>query len=279
MAEEEVKTEIAEEGKQEFEPTADETKALANGWTPKGEWSGDPEDWIPAKQFNRNGELFGRINTYKHKIQNLEQSVDALKKHNEKVYETGFKDAIDSLKAQRRAALREGDAEAVEQIEEKIEQVEQKRDEQIKDLKQTTAVAEQHPAFEPWVERNQWYASDAKLRGAADALAREIVTQHAGKIEFPELLKEVETQMKEEFPDKFGNGGAVKKTVQRTSGSERGDGTNGARRSSVRENDIESNLSDEERSIMNNLVKSGVITKDKYLKDMEKVINRKGRGR
>lgn len=282
MAEEAVVEKKEEAPVAEVEYTPEESKALANGWKPKTEWGGPEDEWVPARQFNKNGELFGRINSQKNKIQSLEQKVNALAAHNAKVYETGYKDAIDKLKAERRLALREGDPEAVEAIEERIEKVEHERAQAREEAQQIQQQnTEMHPAFEPWLDKNPWY-SEPKYRGAADAIAQQYVQSKNGKVQFEDVLEHVESQMRDEFGDKIGSGGKkVVKETSRTSGSERGDGSDGARgRSKARGSkldEVESNMSDEDRSIMNSLVKSGTLTKEKYLQDLEKINNRKGR--
>lgn len=276
---EEVVVEKAAEAEVTYTP--DEDRAMSNGWKPKDQWEGDPDDWVPAKQFNRNGELFGRINSYKHKIQSLEKTVGDLVKHNERVYETGYKDALDKLKAERRVALREGDVDAVEQIEERIEQVEKQRDEGLTEIKQVGQQQQMHPAFEPWLENNPWYG-DNKMRAYADAIANDLVSQSQGRIPFESLLEQVTDQMREEFPEKVGGKKVSQRPAQRPNGSDRGDGQGGARQvGRPRQKDelaaIEDGLDEGERSIMNSLVNSGVITKEKYLQDIQKVNKRKGR--
>lgn len=284
MAEEQ--TEITQkqeeaEVKQEASYTEEEQKAMANGWTPKDQWEGPEDEWVSAKQFNKNGELFGRINSYKHKISGLEKTVTALVKHNEKVYETAFKDALDKLKAERRVALREGDAELVEEIEERIEKVQEQQEQQQQEFKQDVAAPQQqiHPDFEPWIERNSWYANNDELRGFADGAAKRFVREaqeHGQQVPFPELLRKVENYIKETFPEKFGSA-----PKRQGGGSERGDsGARGRTKASSRDDltSIENSLSEDEKQIMNSLVNTGVLTREKYLTDMKKVLNRKGRG-
>ena len=41
--------------------TAIEERASAQGWRPKDEWDGDPDEWVSAREFVRAGELFKKI--------------------------------------------------------------------------------------------------------------------------------------------------------------------------------------------------------------------------
>lgn len=253
--------------------TEAETKAMNDGWVPKDQWQGDPEDWVPARQFLKNGELFGRINTYKHKIQNLEKSVTALVKHNETVFDAGYKAAEAELKAQRREALRDGDVEAVEKIEEKLDELKVEREEKKEEFKQEVQAPAMHPSWEPWVERNSWYSQDAALRGYADGIASDIVAsaQRAGRsIEFDKLLTEVSRKVKEQFPNKFGT-----QSVQRTSVKD--DSSAGAAaptKKQARMDEIEATMSPMEIDMMNTIIRSGV-SKEKYLQDYKRVQGKK----
>jgi hypothetical protein len=251
-----------------------EQTAMAQGWLPKDQWEGEPEDWIPARQFLRNGELFGRINTYKHKVQSLEKSVEALVKHNEQVFDAGYKAALEQLKAERRVALRDGDVEAVEQIEERMDELKTEATEKKEEFKQvvTPQQSTMHPAWEPWVETNNWYSKDAAMRGYADGEAKKIVDDARAKganIEFDKLLVEVSRKVKERFPEKFGS-------QQRTVVKDDGKAGAGGSRKAVKSDDIEANMSSMEIELMNTIVRSGV-SKEKYLEDYKKVQSKRGR--
>lgn len=249
-----------------------EQQAMANGWVPKDKWDGEPDDWVPARQFNRNGELFGRINSYKNKILNLERSVSELVKHNEKIYETGFKDGLDSLKAEKKQALREGDAERVVEIEEEIEKLQENYEERKKEFDATVksqAQVQTNPVWEEWLTNNSWYEMDAGLHGYADGVAKELVesAQRVGKqVEYDKLLKEVSRKVKERFPDKFG----VTRPSSATNKSD--DNAPAKGRSSSTE---KYQLTDMEEQIFQTLSKSGM-TREKYVEDLKKVKARKG---
>src|SRR3990167_4897006 len=106
MADTEIKTDNKVETKvTEVQLSETEQAAVTNGWVPKDQWEGDPDEWVPARQFIKNGELFGRINSYKNKIINLEKTVGELVKHNDRVYDVGFQDAFAALKKERHSAL------------------------------------------------------------------------------------------------------------------------------------------------------------------------------
>lgn len=199
---------------EKFEKAAElsdtESQATELGWVPKDQWNGNPEDWVSARQFLRNGELFGRINSYKQKIMGLEKSLDALVKHNEKVYDMGYQDALSKLKAERRQALKEGDTDRVLEIEEQAEQLTNEhkaRKEEFEKEVKAPAQTEMHPAWNEWLGSNEWYEKDLALRGYADGEAKAIVQASiaAGKqVDYAKLLKEVGRKVRDKFPEKFG---------------------------------------------------------------------------
>ena len=262
-----------EHEKEEVQLSESENKATELGWVPKDQWEGNPDEWVSAKQFLQRGELFGRINSYKHEVINLKKTVDALVKHNEKVYDAGYKDAIKSLKQEKREALREGDTERVLDIEDRIEELETEHVEKKQEFKQEVQVntPQMPPSWEPWVQANPWYVNDPEMRGYADGLAQRIVNEakSVGKdINFDELLLEVGRKARTKFPEKFnGRSGATALNLK-------GDDEGKSAAKSKREPSIE--LDETEREIMNTLVRSGVITKEKYIEDLKKVRKQRG---
>lgn len=257
---------------QEPQYTDSEKSAMASGWLPKDQWQGDPEDWIPAKQYLRNGELFGRINTYKHKIQHLEKSVDALVKHNEKVFEAGYKAAEAELKAARKVALQEGDHDRVEQIEEKIDDLKKEHEQQKTELRKEVAQPQApNPAWEPWLEQNQWYAKSAEMRGFADGAAREIVETAKAKgveVRFEDLLTEVGRKVKSRFPENFA-------TSRSNVNTDTKDDAPKGRRTRDTDDDIVAAMSPVEHKIMDTIVAGGV-KREEYIKQYKQIQN-KGR--
>lgn len=268
---EQVENKEGTESQQQEQPqyTEVEQQAMSTGWMPKDQWSGNPDDWVSARQYVKNGELFGRINSYKNKIVNLEKTVGELVKHNEKLYETGYKDAIDALKVERKQALREGDTERVLELEERAEALQQEYQEKQQQFNTTVKVPEvaTNPVFDEWLANNPWYEQDAALHGYADGEARTLVeaSQRAGKVvNYDKLLVEVSRKVREKFPEKFGL--REKMTSSVTTGDE-------PVRRTVSNNSYKLTAMEEE--IFKTLEKSG-LTKEKYVEDLKKVKARKG---
>ena len=240
------------------EPTEIEQRAMDSGWVPEDEWEGDKSQWRPAKEFLDRGELFHKIDDQNRNIKELKRALDDMKRHHNSVRETEYARALQSLKDQKRTALEEGDAATVVRIDDQIDLV---RDEQTK-LKQTNVQEEYSSSPEPasefvsWTARNKWYESDTNMKTWADGIGRNLA---AAGMKPDNVLKEIEKQVKDVFPNKFRNVNRDKPGAVEGS-SNKGGKTGG---SFV--------LSDDERRVMQRFVRSGVMTEAEYIKDLKSV--------
>lgn len=257
MAEAEIKsteggTEQQDEIK-EVKLTATEEKAMAAGWVPQDEWEGDPDQWRPAKEFLDRGELFKKIEDQNRTVKELKRALEDMKQHHSKVREVEYQRALTALKNQKREALENGDADAVVRLDDQIDLV---REEQTKLQKQpqTVEVDTVNPELAAWIEKNKWYDTDRAMKAFADDLGRELSLRGQPP---SEILKEVERQVKQEFSHKFRNPNRDKpNAVEGSSGK----GTK-AKDTFV--------LTDEEKQIMERFVRTGAITREKYIEDLK----------
>lgn len=246
-------------------PTPDifETKALEMGWRPKEEWDGAEEDFIEAKEFVRRQPLFEKIESQSKAIKQLNSAFEALKTHHTKVKESEFKRALDSLKQAKREALREGETDRALAYEDKIEEVEQQKAEFDAEAAkvETPQSSEAHPEFVAWKQRNGWYSKDSELRDFADTYGTTLARQ--GKSP-QEVLELVAKQVRKAFKEKFVNPNRDKP------GAVEAPARSGATHGGFQ-------LSEEERTIMNKLVRSGAFGPDKakaeaaYIKELKQV--------
>ncbi len=245
-----------EEVKQEpTGPTETEQRAMDSGWVPKDQWEGDPEQWRPAKEFLDRGDLFKKIDDQNRTVKELKRALDDMKAHHSKVRETEYAHALATLKAQKQVALEEGDAAKVIQLEDKIDLV---KDEQ-KSLRAEPAQSQEAqvaPEFTEWTNRNKWYENNQPMRAYADALGRDLAYKGLAP---KEVLKEVERQVKMEFPNKFTNPNRDKPGAVEGSSNKGGKSSDGFQ------------LSDDERRVMQRFVRSGVMTEAEYIKDLKSV--------
>ena len=241
----------------EVEHTPTELKAIESGWVPKEDFQGDEHKWVEAGEFLRRGELFKKIEDQGKQLKDVRSALNEMKKLNSQIQEVEYKRALDTLKAQKKAALEDGDADAVIAADDRIDMVK----EQQKEMQRQSPVAQsdegsEHPEFVAWTEQNNWYKSSTPMKAFADALGQELA--RAGNSP-SEVLKKVAIEVRKEFPNKFRNPNQDKAgTVEGGSGR----GVSSSTRFT---------LSDEERTIMNKFVRQNVMTEKEYIEQLKKV--------
>lgn len=234
----------------EANPTEDQ--ARAQGWVPKDEWQGEGK-WRDAESFLDRGELFQKIDAQRREVRELRKTQEAFNTHLKTVRDVEFKRAMAVLRQEKKAALVDGDADAVILADEKLLALHKEAD------KQDTAPSNIDPngpaEFQAWQARNTWYSdSNRAMKAFADV---EGIKLHNSGLSREEVLKEIETQVRKEFPEKFRNPNRDKPGAV-----EAGRGTGVTTKETV-------SLSDQERSVMTRLVKSGIMTKEQYLADLK----------
>jgi hypothetical protein len=240
------------------EPSPAELEAREMGWVPKEEFHGDEHKWVDAGEFIRRGELFKKIDAQKKEIEQVREAIQLLTQHNKKMKDVEFQRALDYLKGQKKEALLNGDADQLIEIDEKITTVkeQQKIAQQEEVAKVKDEVETIHPEFEAWTNRNKWYTTNAPMKAFADALGQTLARQ--GKSP-SEVLKEVERQVREEFPNRFKNPnrdkpGAVEGASVKSGGSSK---------STYQPSEVE-------RQVARKFVKTGVFkTEEEYYKQLE----------
>ncbi len=252
-------SEQIENQEQEQQPTLTpiEEKAISMGWRPKERFEGDEEEFIDAKEFVRRQPLFDRIENQNKQLKNVTKALEALKVHYTRVEEAAVQKAINQLKAQRKSALAEGDGDSFELIDDEIKKAELKLTE-IEQVKNQPIVEETvvHPEWQAFQARNPWYGSTSYMRKFADEIGAELASKG---IPPTEVLKQVEQAVRKEFPNKF-----VNPNKQNAPDVEQSRGN-----SKVTGKDTDSFMNEQERKVMNDLVRSGVLTKEKYIADLK----------
>jgi len=248
---EEVKTDA-----QVVEPSATELQAMESGWVPKDKYSGDEHKWVDAGEFLRRGELFNKIEDQSKQLKDVRRALDEMKKLHSQVREVEYKRALDALRAQKKTALEEGDAEAVIAADERMDLVKEKQ-KQLQSQPDTSAQGgTNHPEFVQWTERNSWYKTSTPMKAFADALGDDLA--RAGNSP-SEVLKKVEAEVKKEFPHRFSNPNRDKP------GAVEGSTNRGTSSSSFA-------LTDDERRVMNTFIRTGVFkTEKEYIDELKKV--------
>lgn len=235
-----------------------EQRALSMGWRPKEDFAGNEDDFIDAKEFVRRKPLFDKIEGQSKELKNVKKALDALKTHYTKVQETEYNRALAKLQEAREEAITNSDGRAAVALEKEIKNVENQMAEiQKVQSVQDTPEPEINPAFTAWQHKNQWYQDTPYMRVWADDYGVKLAKTGMDPMK---VLQEVEKAVRKEFPNKFTN--PNKASAPDVEGSSSGSSKRGGSGDSFE-------LSDQERNIMNTLVRQGVLTKEKYIADLK----------
>lgn len=241
--------------------SAAETQAMEAGWVPKEEYlkreDAEEHKWVDAGEFLRRGELFKKIEDQSKQLKDVRNALSELKKLQGQVREVEYKRALDALKAQKKAALEDGDADAVMAAEDRIELVKEQVKQFQEEPQEQSNTGSEHPEFVAWTEQNSWYKNSTPMKAFADALGQELA--RAGNSP-SEVLRKVAAEVRKEFPNKFRN-----PNQDRPGAVESGKGSGTSRAGSFQ-------LTDEERRVMHTFIRTGVFKSEKeYVDELKKV--------
>jgi hypothetical protein len=244
-----------EEQKLEGDPV--EQEARSHGWRPKEEFEADEKNtgkrWRTAEDFMDRKSLFDKIDEVKNENKTLRKGIQSLAEHNAKVEKSAYEKALATLKAERQQALDDEDLVRAERIRDQMDEVKEKMD-----SVQAPAVAvETPPAIQEWKQANPWYQKDEVMTVYADGIGNRLAMQGMP----PELvLKEVERRVRDNFPERFRN--PNKDVAPKV---EVGVGARASRGPRFE-------MTDDERRIMNNLIRAGApIKEDEYIAQLKKL--------
>jgi len=202
----------------------------------------------------------------KENLSAVQSSVNALKEHNEKVYQTEVKKLtaeIETLKKERKSAIELADVDKVEELD---AQIEAKKNDlaapKMNDSSKSGAV--ENPVYDEWIQDNQWYLEDNEMAQFADSVAQNYVGAP-----LPRIYALVRQKVQEVFPEKFSptksdtSTTVVKKPIGPVSPVDKGSNNKGATNSFSK-----ADLTPDQVSIMNQFVRGGIMTEEQYIKDI-----------
>ncbi len=208
MAEEDEGQEGEENKPKQLTPA--EEKASKNGWRPEEDWKGDPDDWVPAKEFNFRGELMGRIaeqssilNNFKNQIAERDSVIKDMSDLQGKISEREYKKALKTLQEQKAEAIDTGEGEAVVQLDDEIDDLKARRpapDQQGDKPRKDDTPSE----VVEWLQQsqNKWYVQDPFLKSVADGIAKTIINDNPN-ISPSLMLSQMDEKMRKELPHRF----------------------------------------------------------------------------
>ena len=243
--------------------------AEAGGWKPKAEFSGDPNTWVDYPEFNVRGQLMGRIqeqsgimSTYKTQLTDLRATVTDLVDMQDKIAEHEYNKLLKSLKESKAEAINEGEGATVAEIDEEIDNLKAQHEGTQKKAPtaQQPAAQAQTPEVTAWLKQpqNQWFNNDKVLRATATAIAADILAKNPG-LHPSEALRRMDQQIRIEMPTKFSR--------QAVDGGDQNRGGNNRARGKRTISD----LSEDEQAVARRLVKTNVMTIEKYIEKLDEL--------
>jgi hypothetical protein len=237
------------------EYSEEEQSALEQGWKPEDKFEGDKSKWVPADEFLRRGELFGKIDNLNRDLKDTRKALKALQEHHQRVQQSEYEHALQTLRNEKKAAYEAGDADAVIEADERLA-AERERQQVERRIAQQAAAAPD-PRFVAWANENKWYVNDPELKAFADEIGVSHARVHPD-MDPADVLVYVKGRVKKAFPEKFTNPNREKPNAVEGKGTPT---------THVKEYE----LSEEERKVMNTFIRSGIMTKEEYIKDLRKV--------
>lgn len=218
--------------------------ARAQGWVPREEFRGPPDKWVDADEFaERATQINGIVNANNKRLkEELKQTQEELRQIREdaskaiefarKAERTRYDEELASLRAEKAAAISDGDGVRVTEIEDKIARL-PKPDEAPPPAKRTEVTIPEavKAAGDAFIERNPWFAEgeqhDPVKTELVLAVAKAIRQENPNAVQSPSYFTEIEKRLQTRYPSIFG-----KKTPPVL--SENGGSPGGATRTSVK---------------------------------------------
>lgn len=190
-----------------------EDRAMAMGWTPKGQFKGDPAKWVDAETFVKRGEEFlpflkannrrleDALKRSETKLGKLEKTLETFADHHSKTEARMFERAVKEVQSRLDAAAESGDVQAVRDATDEL--VALNNDAATPAPKVTPEPEGEPEQLTDWKAENPWFGRDAAMRGAAIEIVNELIAE--GVNDLGKQLKEVDKRIRADFPHKFKN--------------------------------------------------------------------------
>lgn len=201
---------------QDAEPViSDEDRARAMGWKPRDEYHGEPRRWTDAETFIRKGEqelpvLRDQNRRMSEKLVKLERTVSEQTKAVAEAMQLartadtrGYERAKAELLEQRRQAVAEGNTEAFDQAQERIDAMEAERAKAAA-APPVVPTPDLSPETQEFFDNNPWFRSDKRLREAMIA-EHQAVLNTRPHLTLSEQYTLAKKRVVEAFPDSFPN--------------------------------------------------------------------------
>lgn len=250
-----------------------ELEAQKQGWKPKEEFKGKPEDWVGADEFLRRGKEWAPLvsaqnRELKETLQDMRKLLrdqmdmnyrkqnESRQQYDQRIVE--LQQYIQQLEQKLAGAITEQDGAAVVAAQRGIKAAET----EIQQTQQAIQAsrAQQDALAQQWKVAHEWYGKDAEATEWADFYGSRAALRGASP---QTILDEIDSGMKTKFPQLYGID-QVSRSAQNSGGS-RSVASSG---SSGNENSLWDSLSPDEQDIAKKVMKKTNLTRDQYLKSL-----------
>lgn len=219
---------VGEEDPEDVAPDPVEALAKEMGWAPKDDWKGDPDKHVDATTFIKTGPEILKTTLRKQdetaaetnaKLKEMRESMDEFAAFNRDVEKKSYDRARADLKAEQRQAVQDGDEDAYDAAEARIDELDKGKpaEKPEKDEKaEFDAVGEAD--LKEFMADNSWYGADGDIKATAyaESIAAVVGQKYQGKAFYEKIADEV----KKEFPEKFSNPNRKRKSNVEGGGEE-----------------------------------------------------------
>lgn len=189
-----------------------EARARAQGWVPKEEFRGPPENWRDAAAFVKRGEeevpiMRERLRALERKLAEKDTQFTALERMTQVALQRQREQIVANYEAAMRGAAEVGDVQRYDQLRNDMAQAVHQHDrrvhEQVEPATRQPQAAPNDPELAAWVQQNTWFTRDPALQHAVIGEARALESQYPG-MSVMETIRHAEQAVRRRYADRFG---------------------------------------------------------------------------
>jgi hypothetical protein len=192
--------EPAQSGERDFE-----AEARDMGWRPKEEWTGKPEHWKDAKTYVEFDVVANRLTKAEREFNERLAKMEKVNARTVEKLQRQHAQEMAELTATRKEAIKAGDVDAVEHLDQQIADLKADAPEAGPKPRERMSDAERqqadNAAQEAWVAKQDWWNVDEDLTALAIGISQRL-TKPGMSME--ENLKLTEAALAKKYPDRFG---------------------------------------------------------------------------
>lgn len=244
-----------------------EAQARSQGWRPQSEWKGDPDDWVSAKVFVKNGEFINSMHSLKQKVSNYDTVINEqaamikkLMDNQRAAEERGRQAVLSALEEELVLAREDNDHRKALEIEKKIKQAQDyEPDLEVGEIevKPTTPQTEAKE-FTNFKATNPWYGVNEDLTDEAELIGAKFVRnlkKSGEQLNLAELYDHVANEIRSRHPQVFGLGKPGRRQTIMTGSNRQPTGKASGGKSEYTYND----LSSDAKKVCDTWVRKGLV--------------------